>query len=103
MIKNVNYDEFNSILNGGKTAVVDCYADWCGYCKMLEPVLEDLSNEYEIEFLSINTDDNPEFTREYQIISLPTLLFIKKGEVVHRTTGFLQKEQIINLLKDKIL
>ena len=103
MIKNVNYDEFNSILNGGKTAGVDCYADWCGYCKMLEPVLEDLSNEYEIEFLSINTDDNPEFTREYQIMSLPTLLFIKKGEVVHRTTGFLQKEQIINVLKDKIL
>lgn len=104
MIEKIDFNFFNDNVIDKKTAVIDCYTDWCGYCKMLSPVLEQLSEEYEdkIDFFSINTDEDPEFAEKYEIMSLPTLLFLKDGNIVERTVGFLPKEQIVNILESKM-
>ncbi len=106
MIQKIDYKALQTKLNENKvTAIIDCYTDWCKYCVLLAPVLDELSKEMEgkIEFCKINTDENPDFAREYEVMSLPTILFIKEGKIVEKKAGFMPKEAIMEIINSKML
>ena len=85
------------VLNSDKPVMVDFYADWCGPCKMLSPVVESLEPAYEgrVKIGKINVDDNPV---EYGIRNIPTLLFFKGGEAVDQTVGVIPQSEITRRL-----
>ena len=93
--------EFNEIINSSKPTLVDFYADWCGPCKVMSPIIEQTKNSLgdEATVLKINIDNNVEVARKYQIRSIPTLLIFKEGEVVWRQSGVPQKEMIVESVK----
>jgi thioredoxin 1 len=95
MVKKVNSDVFADEIKGN-VAVVDFSAEWCGPCKMLGPVLEELSNELsgEMSFLNVDVDENADLAINYRIQSIPAVLVFKDGAEVARQIGFVPKEQI---------
>ena len=87
------------VLNGNGVALVDFYADWCGPCKMLAPIIEEIATEHsDILVGKVNVDDNPELAVKYGVMSIPTVLVFKDGEATARSVGFKTKEEILNLL-----
>ena len=90
-----NSNEDNQKLNNlnleGKTEVLEFYADWCGYCKALEPTMNQLENEG-VKIIKINTDKYPELARQFGIRGLPTVIYIKDGKIVGRTVGYAPEE-----------
>lgn len=94
-IFNRNNDDFNSLIKEGLT-IVDFYAEWCGPCKMMGPVLESLDD---VNIIKVNVDDNEELSTEYRIMSIPTLMFFKDGEKKEEIVGFHSKEQLEEILK----
>lgn len=94
----VNSVEFNELKEKEKL-VVDFFADWCGPCKMLGPVLEKVSEEYpDVEFVKVNVDDEIELAGEFGIMSIPAVFLFKKGEVVGKFLGFQQEKGIKEIL-----
>ena len=92
MIKIGNEKSFKEDVSNG-LVLVDFFADWCGPCKMLGPVLEDLANDRaEIKIVKINVDDNPNVARTYGIMSIPSLLLFKNGKLVDQKMGYMAKE-----------
>ena len=89
-----------TVLDSGKVALVDFWAEWCGPCRMIGPLVEELSGEYEGKAVigKVNVDQNPETSNSYGIRSIPTILIIKNGEVVDKQVGVASKA----VLKDKI-
>jgi thioredoxin 1 len=90
----VSDDEFETeVLNSKLPVLVDFWAPWCGPCRMLGPIIEDLSKEYDgqVLFAKLNTDENPETPGQYGIMSIPSLLLFKDGEMVGRTVGMRPK------------
>lgn len=97
MVKEINIDNFEEevIKNNGVT-VVDFFANWCGPCRKLSPILEEVESELSgVKFSKIDTDENIDVAREYQVSGLPTLLVFKNGEVVERLVGLMPKSSII--------
>ena len=94
-------ENFNEeVLASDIPVLVDFYADWCGPCKMLAPVIETLATEQEgkVKVGKLNVDDSPETARKYGIMSIPTLLYIKNGDVVNKTVGVVSKTEIEQIL-----
>lgn len=91
-----NYDEI--VLNSGRTVLLDFYADWCGPCKMLAPILEDISEESDALICKINVDDEPALARKFGITAIPTLIVIKNGEVKNKQMGFMPKSELLEML-----
>ena len=89
-MKLLNQEQFNNIKNENGLKVVDFFATWCGPCKMLTPILEELSEEMQdsAEFIKVDIDESMELAMEYQVTSVPTLVFIKDGQEVSRKIGF---------------
>lgn len=87
---------------GDKPALIDFYADWCGPCKMVAPVLEELSEEYkdQINIYKINTESEQELAAAFGIQSIPSLLFIPMGEKPQMAMGALPKQQLEQAIKD---
>ncbi|MBQ3461370.1 MAG: thioredoxin [Solobacterium sp.] len=84
--------EFNETLNTNPLVFVDFYADWCGPCKMLGPVVEELAGETpDVTFVKVNVDDLPEIAQKYGIMSIPALFVFKNGEVAGQSLGFQPK------------
>lgn len=83
-------------LNSSLPVLVDCYADWCGPCKMMAPTIEELAEEYEgrVRIGKLDVDSEGGVAERYGIQSIPTLLFIKGGEVVDQTVGVLSRDKI---------
>ncbi|UCC92022.1 MAG: thioredoxin [Candidatus Aenigmatarchaeota archaeon] len=94
-IKNLSDEEFKDFVEKSELALIDFYADWCGPCKIMKPMIDELSKEIEgVEFGKINVDQNQENAVELGIMSIPTLLIFSKGKLVDRLTGAVPKETI---------
>jgi thioredoxin 1 len=83
------------------TIVIDCWAPWCGPCRMIGPVIEELAKEMQgkIVFGKLNVDDNPQTSMKYGIMSIPTMLVFKNGSLVDRLVGAMPKEMLLQKLK----
>lgn len=79
--------------------IIDLYADWCAPCKTLSPILEEVGKELDIVIDKINIDDNDAVVDNYQIRSIPTLIFIKGGVEIGRHSGMIQKDRLIDKIK----
>ncbi len=91
--------DFNNYINEDKV-LVDFYATWCGPCKLISPIIEEISKENEnIKVIKIDVDKFPELSRKYGIMSIPTLIVFSKGKEVKKHIGYLEKEGIEDLLK----
>ena len=94
----VNQNNFDEILAGKKPALLDFYADWCGPCRMVAPVIEEIAREHpEYVVGKINVDESPELAQRYGVFSIPTLAVVKEGRIAGRMTGAKPKEKILEL------
>ena len=88
------------VLNAGGTVLVDFYADWCGPCKMQAPIIDEIAGELnDVRFCKINIDEQPELAMEYGVMSIPTIMVVKDGEITFQEPGLLQKKDLEKLLK----
>ncbi len=101
MVIKVNSENFEKeVLKSKKTVLIDFYADWCGPCQMLSPIVEQVASENNnIKFVKINIDDEQDLAINYDIMSIPTLVVIKNGKEVNRVVGVVSKSEIEELLK----
>ena len=97
----VNKDNFEKeVIESEKVVLVDFFADWCGPCKMLSPIVDQVAQENKnIKVCKVNTDNQPELAFEYKIMSIPTLISFKNGEVYKKSIGLVSKEEILDLVK----
>ena len=94
----VTKENFEEII-GGKTVLLDFYADWCGPCRMVAPIVEEISNERtDVTVAKINVDDEPELAQAFGIVSIPTLVVMKDGKVANQSAGARPKAQILAML-----
>jgi thioredoxin 1 len=96
---------FDESIGGSDTpVVVDFWAEWCGPCKMIAPVLEDIAkdNEGKIQIAKLNVDDNPNVARKYDVMSIPTLIVFADGEIKKRLVGAKGKAQLLEELAEFI-
>lgn len=90
----INENEFNELVSDG-LVLVDFFAEWCGPCRMLAPILEDFaSEESEIEVYKVNVDDEPDLAREFQVSSIPTMILFKDGKQIDKKIGFAPKDAL---------
>lgn len=88
------------VLKSDKPVLVDFYADWCGPCKMMAPVIEQISNEEtDIKVGKINIDENIEIAQKYKVMSIPMFIAFKNGEVAAKTLGAQPKEEVLKLVE----
>lgn len=99
-LNKVNNDNFNSqVLENDKPVLVDFYADWCGPCKMLAPLVEQVAGESSAyDVYKLNVDDAPELAAKYGVMSIPTLIVFRNGEVAARSVGVQSKQNILKML-----
>ena len=99
MIKHLtNSNEFEQEIQG-PVVVVDFYADWCGPCQMLAPVLEQLEKETSIKIVKINVDETPDIARAFRIMSIPTLMLFKDGKLLKKELGYMPIERLREFIK----
>ena len=92
-------DNFDSAIQSEKPVLLDFYADWCGPCRMVLPIVEEIAGERDdVVVAKVNVDDEPELAERFGVFSIPALFVLKNGEVVKKATGARPKEQILALL-----
>ncbi len=95
-------EQFNEYLKSDRV-VVDFNAKWCGPCRMLSPVLEEIAEEdKDLVVLKVDTDVFPQLASLYKVSAIPALFFIKKGEVVGNELGFMPKPRLVKIIEDKL-
>jgi thioredoxin 1 len=99
-VQQLNDAEFDSAIGSEQPTLVDFWAPWCGPCKAIGPVVEELADEYEgkISIAKMNVDDNPVTPGKFGIRAIPTLILFKSGEVVDQITGAVGKTQLVDLI-----
>lgn len=100
MVNKINEKEFEEKVNVNKKVIVDCYADWCGPCRMLSPVVDAVSDTLkEYDFYKLNVDEANEIPRKYGIMSIPTILIFENNELKDKIVGFRNEDELTELLK----
>lgn len=97
----ITFEQFEEkVLKNKKFVIVDFFANWCGPCKMLMPVLEEIDQEFDqVDIVKVNIDQDEELAKKFGVLSIPTLIFFSNGEEVEKTIGYRQKSQIEEIIK----
>ena len=100
-VVSINKDNYeNEVVKSDKTVLLDFYADWCGPCRMVSPIVEEIANEHpEYKVGKINVDEQPELAKDFKVMSIPALFVVKEGKVVNQSLGAQPKAQILEMLK----
>lgn len=97
-INNNNFE--NEVLRSSKPVLVDFYADWCGPCRMVSPVVDQIANEHpEYKVVKVNVDEQPELASKFNVMSIPALFVVSNGQVVNKSVGAKPKAQILSMLQ----
>ncbi len=98
-VLSINKNNFDSVKKGEKTVLLDFYADWCGPCRMVSPIVDEIAEERsDILVGKINVDSEQELAREFGILSIPTLIVLKEGKITSKSSGARPKAQILEML-----
>lgn len=98
-VKEISDSDFESeVLKSAIPCLVDFWAPWCGPCKSIAPILEEISQEYagKLKIVKVNVDDNPKSPTQYKVRGIPNLVFFKNGQVVEQVVGAVPKEQLVS-------
>ncbi len=99
-VLNVNKENFDSVKNSSKAVLLDFYADWCGPCRMVSSIVEEIAAENPQYLIGkINVDKEPELAQQFKVLSIPTLAVIKNGAVINRSVGARPKTEILAMLE----
>lgn len=100
-IINLTKDSYhNEVMETEKVVVIDFWATWCGPCKMMAPVVEEVAKDYpDVKVCKVNVDEEPELSNAFKIVSIPTIVVIKNGEVIDSVVGYRPKEDIEKIIK----
>lgn len=95
---------FNDIINGGKPVLVDFYADWCGPCKMMNPILKDLKKKMgdAINIIKVDAEKNADAAIKYNVRGVPTLILFKDGQILWQQSGVVQAKQLEQIINQEI-
>ena len=98
MVELVKDNEYEKLIKEGKV-VIDCFATWCGPCKMLSPIIDSLSEELiDVKFYKIDVDEAEKITTDYEIMSIPTILIFEDGKLKEKVVGFKSKEELKEII-----
>lgn len=99
----IDKKRFDEIKQNEGVVLIDFFASWCGPCKMLAPIIDEIAEERaDVSVVKVNVDDEPELAEEFGVFSIPTLVILKNGELAHQSVGARPKEQILKLLDESI-
>lgn len=98
-VKELDANELRELSRSKKTALIDFFAEWCGPCRMVSPIIDEIAEERgDISVYKVNVDTSPELAESFGVVSIPTLVVIKNGTVAGKSVGAIPKEQILSML-----
>lgn len=99
-VLSINKNNFEQLKNSAKPVLLDFFAEWCGPCRMVSPIVDEIAAEHpEYLVAKVNVDEQPELAQAFGVVSIPTLVVLKNGEVVNKSAGARPKAQILALLE----
>ncbi len=101
MVKKITEKNFNDeVIKSDQTVLLDFYAEWCGPCNTLSPIIDEIANENKnIKVYKVNIDEETNLVNKFNIVSVPTILIFKNGEITSRVSGLTDKNQILSMVK----